>query len=241
MLAEGKNAVFEALNSEIKIEKILILDSLEKSPDGKNLIKLISEKNVNFEFCKKDALDKLSETKRHQGFIAFLPDFKYSEIDDILKKAKSLNQPNFIVLLDGLTDPHNLGSIIRVSECVGVHGIIIPKNRSCEINATVMRCSAGALNHMLIAKVVNLNSAIDYLKRKNVFVYGGDSDGVSMYKINLKGNLAVVIGSEGNGLHRLTRELCDEIISIPMFGKINSLNASVAAGIVLYEAARQRM
>lgn len=240
MLAEGKNALNEALNSEIKIEKVLIETGAEKSPDGKNLLKLIADKNVNFEFCKKEVLDKLSETKRHQGFIAYLPDFKYCDIDDILDKATALGEPVFIIILDGITDPHNLGSIIRVCECSGIHGILIPKNRSCEVNATVMRCSAGSLNHMLIAKVTNLNSAIEYLKKKNIFVYGADADGEIMYKTNLKGNLALVIGSEGSGMHRLTKELCDGIVSVPMFGKVNSLNASVAAGIVLYEAVRQR-
>ena len=240
MLAEGKNAVNEVLNSAVKVEKILIESGAEKTLDGKILFNIINDKKINFEFCKKEVLERLSETKRHQGFIAILPDFKYCEVDDILDKAAKLNEPAFIVILDGITDPHNLGSIIRVSECSGAHGIIIPKNRSAEINATVMRCSAGSVNHVLIAKVANLNSAIDYLKKKNVFVYGADALGKAMYKINLKGNLALVIGSEGDGIHRLTKELCDDIISIPMAGKVNSLNASVAAGIVLYEAVRQR-
>lgn len=240
MLAEGKNAITEVINSGIPIIKVMIENDAEKTLDGKILFKTINDKNIKYLLCTKDAMDKVSETKRHQGFIAIIPDFLYCEIDDILSSAKALNMPPFIVILDGITDPHNLGSIIRVCECCGVHGIIIPKNRSCDVNATVMRCSAGAVNHMLIAKVANLNAAIERLKAGNVFVFGAEANGTPMYKTNLKGSVALVIGSEGNGIHQLTKKLCDGIISIPMEGKINSLNASVACGIVLYEALRQR-
>jgi len=235
MIVEGKNAVMETLKSGIQIKTLLIDKTLQKSAAAKDLFDLIDAKKIGFELVDKTALDKVSVFKRHQGVICTIPDYQYFDIDDLICEN------SFIVLLDAITDPHNFGSIIRVCECMGVSGVIISKNRCVDVNETVMRVSSGALNHVKIAKVVNINSAIEYLKSKNIFVFGTDANGQQLDKVNLKGNIAIVIGAEGSGMHRLTKELCDGILSIPMYGKINSLNASVACGIVLYSAVKQRM
>lgn len=235
MIVEGKNAVMETLKSGVTIKSLLIDKTLQKSFQAKDLFDLIDNKKVSFELSDKAALDKISVFKRHQGVICIISDYQYFDIDDLI------SENSFIVLLDGIQDPHNFGSIIRVCECMGVSGIIISKNRCCDVSETVMRVSSGALNHIKISKVVNINSAIEYLKSKNIFVFGTDANGERLDKVNLKGNIAIVIGAEGFGMHRLTKELCDGILSIPMHGKVNSLNASVACGVVLYEAAKQRM
>ncbi|MCL1901164.1 MAG: 23S rRNA (guanosine(2251)-2'-O)-methyltransferase RlmB [Firmicutes bacterium] len=235
MIVEGKNAVMETLKGDVAIKSLLIDKELQKSFQSKDLFDLIDNKKVSFEFKDKAALDKISVFKRHQGVICIISDYQYFDIDDLI------SENSFIVLLDGIQDPHNFGSIIRVCECMGVSGIIISKNRCCDVTETVMRVSSGALNHVKISKVVNINSAIEYLKSKNIFVFGTDASGERLDEVNLKGNIAIVIGAEGLGMHRLTKELCDGILSIPMHGKVNSLNASVACGVVLYEAAKQRM
>lgn len=239
MLIEGKNAVREALNSEITINKILVDKNLQGRKD--KLIDLAFKNKIRVEFLPKQILDKKSQTGHHQGFIAEAVEFEYSEIDDILANAKNKNQQPFIVLLDGIEDPHNFGAIIRSCECAGVHGIIIPKNRACQVNETVIRTSTGAIANMPIAKVTNLKEAIDTLQKNDVWVYVAETGGENIYKQKLNDRaIAVVIGSEGNGVKQSIRTYCDGILTLPLQGKVNSLNASVACGIVVFEILRQR-
>ena len=236
MKIEGKNAVRECINANKTIEKVLI----QNGSQNREIIDLAKSRGIKVQFVNKSALDDFSETKKHQGVIAIATDFKYSSVEDILNLAKNKNEDAFILILDGVEDPHNLGSVLRVAECAGVHGVIIPKDRAVGVTETVVKVSAGATERVKIAKVTNLNRTIEELKQKNIFVYCADMDGAPMTKTNLTGNIALVVGSEGFGVSKLTRKLADGIISIPMFGKINSLNASVSAGIVVYEAIRQR-
>ena len=191
---------------------------------------------VKIQFVDKKVLDKESVTGKHQGYIAEAVDFEYCDLEDLLVKTGD----KLIVVLDEINDPHNLGSIIRVCECAGVDGIVMGKNRQVQVNETVVRCSAGAISHVKIARVTNINTAIETMKNNGVWVYCADMDGQRMYDANLTGNIALVIGGEGNGVSRLTKSLCDGVISIDLRGKVNSLNASVACGIVVYEALRQR-
>lgn len=237
MKIEGKNPVREALLTNKTIDKLLLVNGNSDN----ELFALAKSKGVKVQFVSKQVLDEESVTKRHQGAILFTSDFVYSSVDDIVNSAKSKNEDLLVLILDGLEDPHNLGSVIRVAECAGAHGVIIPKNRSVQVNETVARVSAGAVERVKIARVTNINDEIRKLKEQGVFVYVADMDGESMYRANLTGDIALVIGSEGNGVGALTRKLADAIISIPMFGKINSLNASVSAGIVTFEAIRQRL
>lgn len=236
MKIEGKNAVRECILSHKTIEKVLI----QNGSANNELVNLAKANGVKVQYINKSQMDELSVTKKHQGVIALSTDFKYSSVEDILAYAKAKNEPAFILILDGVEDPHNLGSVLRVAECAGVHGVIIPKDRAVGVTETVVKVSAGASERVRVAKVVNLNRAIEELKSKNIFVYCADMDGEPMTKTNLTGNIAIVVGSEGFGVSKLTKKLCDGVISIPMFGKINSLNASVSAGIVVYEAIRQR-
>lgn len=236
MKVEGKNAVRECIVAGKTIEKILI----QNGSENKELISLAKERGLKVQFINKSAMDDFSVTKKHQGIIAITTDFKYSSVDEILEVAKKKGEDALIIILDGVEDPHNLGSVLRVAECAGAHGVIIPKDRAVGVTETVVKVSAGASERVRIAKVTNLNRVIEELKAKNIFVYCADMDGEPMTKTNLKGNIALVIGSEGFGVSKLTRKLADGIISIPMFGKINSLNASVSTGIVVYEAIRQR-
>lgn len=236
MKVEGKNAVRECIVAGKTIEKILI----QNGSENKELISLAKERGLKIQFINKSAMDDFSVTKKHQGIIAITTDFKYSSVDEILEVAKKKGEDALIIILDGVEDPHNLGSVLRVAECAGAHGVIIPKDRAVGVTETVVKVSAGASERVRIAKVTNLNRVIEELKAKNIFVYCADMDGEPMTKTNLKGNIALVIGSEGFGVSKLTRKLADGIISIPMFGKINSLNASVSTGIVVYEAIRQR-
>ena len=236
MKIEGRNAVLELLKTDTTIDKILI----QNGADVSNIVERAKAKNIRIQYVNKEAMNDQSVTKKHQGVIAFSTDFKYSDLEDILKYAKERKEELLIIFLDKIEDPHNLGSIVRVAECVGAHGIVIPKYHSATVNETVIKTSAGATARVKIAKVNNLAQAIDYVKEKNVFVYAADMNGSPMYKTDLKGDIGVIIGSEGNGISELTRKKADGVISIPMYGKINSLNASVSAGIVLYEAVRQR-
>lgn len=239
MKIEGKNAVKEILNSDVRIDKVLIEKNC--SSDINTLVAKLRAKKIKVEFVQRQVLDKQSENGKHQGIIAYASNYNYCQLDDILALAQAKNKDLFLLLVDEVSDPHNLGAIIRSAECAGVHGIVLPKNRACQVNDTVIKVSTGACFNMLIAQVTNLNDCIRDLKKKNVFVYGMEADGTSIYKTNLKGNIALVVGSEGFGLSRLTRDLCDEIISLPLCGKINSLNASNACSICLYEAVRQRL
>ena len=231
MRIEGKNAVYELLKSGTTVNKVLI----QKEETGK-IVALAKQMGVKVQFVDKKVLDKESVTGKHQGYIAEAVDFEYCDLEDLLNK----DGDKLIVVLDEINDPHNLGSIIRVCECAGVDGIVIGKNRQVQVNETVVRCSAGAISHVKIARVTNINTAIETMKNNGVWVYCADMDGQRMYDANLPGNIALVVGGEGNGVSRLTKSLCDGVISIDLRGKVNSLNASVACGIVVYEALRQR-
>lgn len=239
MLAEGKNPVREALKSDLTIEKVLVLDKTQDK-DIRDQIEIAKQRKIRVEFVQKIVLDKMSQTGHHQGIIAVTTDFKYSELDEILSKLKNSNKRKLFLILDGIEDPHNLGSIIRSAECFGVSAVIIPARRSVLVNETVIRTSAGAAQLVKICKVTNINDAIKKLKDNNVFVYAADMDGAPIAKTNLTGDIAIIVGSEGFGVSSLTRKLADQIVAIPMTGEINSLNASVSAGIMLYEAVRQQ-
>ena len=238
MKVEGRNSVYELLKTDKEIDKILVQKDLKDEP-SKRLINLIKSKKVKIQLVDKYLIEKESDGKRSQGFIAYISDYKYFDIEDVIESAK--DKDGFIVILNEVLDPHNLGSIIRVCECAGVDGIVISKDRSASVNDTVMRISSGALNHVKVARVTNINNAIDTLKDNGYWIYGAEANGEEIYTTNLKGKLCLVIGGEDSGVKRLTREKCDGIISIPMFGKVNSLNASVACGIAVYEAVRQRL
>lgn len=240
MKIEGKNPVKELLNSGSTIEKVMIADGITDQ-EVRSLQKLAREKGVKVEFADRRALDKLSETGHHQGIIAIYSDFEYADLGAVISAEKKKGKDLLFVILDEVLDPHNLGSVIRVAECAGASGVIIPNRRSATVNETVVRTSAGATAYVPVIKVSNLNQTIEELKKQNVWVYAADMDGSPMHKTNLKGDIALVVGGEGTGVRALTKKLCDGVVSIPMYGKVNSLNASVSAGIVLYEAVRQRM
>lgn len=235
----GRNAVCEALKSGRNVESVL-LSCREISGSLKVILSVAKEKKIPVKHVKKDYLDEISGTLSHQGVAALVGAKKTCKIDDILEFAKSKNEPPFVIVADGIEDPHNLGAIIRTAECSGAHGIIIPSRRAVGLTAAVDKASAGALEHMLVAKVGNIGAAIDELKEKGLWIYGADMDGESWDGVDLKGAVAIVIGSEGFGIGNLVRKKCDFILSLPMKGKINSLNASVAAGILMYEVRRQR-
>ena len=230
MLIEGKNSVAEALRVGKKFKKLWAMQTNSTKP----LIELAQKNGVRVELTKKDVLDKMARTPNHQGLIAEIEDFAYAKIDELVK------DDGLIVLLDSIEDPHNLGSIIRTCECAGVDGVVIPKNRSAQVNETVVKTSAGAVNHLKIAKVTSINDAIEFLKSQGYFVFATAMDGELAKNTNLKGKIALVIGNEGKGVHRLTRELCDGTLRIEMYGKLNSLNASVACGIILFQTLEQR-
>lgn len=237
---EGKNAVIEAYRSGKTIDKIYILDGCQ---DGPMLtVKREAKKHDTIvKFVTKERLDQMSETGRHQGVIAYAAAYEYAEVEDILKKATQKEEPPFVILLDNIEDPHNLGAIIRTANLAGAHGIIIPKNRAVGLTATVARTSAGALNYTPVAKVTNLSKTIEELKKQGMWFVCADMAGTSMYQLDLKGPIGLVIGSEGEGVSRLVKEKCDFTASIPMKGEIDSLNASVAAGVLAYEIVRQRL
>lgn len=237
MKIKGRNAIREALNSDTNIIKLMASNS-SKDRVFNELIADAKRKGVKIQFVDNKLLDK--ECDNHQGLVAITSDFQYSSVEDILQVATTKNEPNFILILDGVEDPHNFGSIIRVAECLGVHGIIISKNRACPVTDTVAKVSAGAIEHVKIAKVTNINTEIERLKEKNIWVYACELGGEDLDKANLSGNIAIVMGSEGTGVSALTRKLCDGVVSMEMHGKVNSLNVSVATGIVLYEAVRKR-
>lgn len=238
MFIEGKNPVKEILNSNLTIEKICVTESNDFAI--KEIIKAAKNKGARIEQLNKQALDRMSKTGHHQGVIAVVTEFVYSELDQVISDAQNQDQRMMFIVLDKLSDPHNLGSIIRTAECVNATAIILPARNSVLVNETVIRTSAGATSHVKVCKVNNINDAINKLKGQNIFVFSADMDGTSMYKTDLTGNIALVIGAEGNGVSALTKKISDGVVSIPMQGKINSLNASVSAGILMYEAARQQ-
>lgn len=232
MKIEGRNCVLEALRSESITVNALTCEK------GRNdsITALAHQNGVKIQYVDRAVLDKLSVEGKHQGYIADVTEFHYCEVEDIL----AASDDHFIVILDGVSDPHNFGSIIRVCECAGVDGIIIGKNRQVAVTDTVARCSAGAVAHVKIARVTNVNNAIKQLQQAGVWVYACDMDGCEITRQNLTGSVALVIGSEGFGVSKLTREICDGIVSLKLKGKVNSLNASVACGVAVYEAVRQR-
>lgn len=238
---EGRNSVLELLESGKDINKILILQG-ERHGSINEIVAKAKEKKIVIVEVDKYKFNKISQTENPQGVIAIVPPFNYCDVDDILEEAKEKNEKAFILILDGIEDPHNLGSIIRTAETAGVHGIIIPKRRSALVNSTVNKTSAGAANYMKIARVNNLNETIEYLKKHDVWIYGTDINTDKLYyDENMTGNIAIVIGNEGTGISKLVKEKCDFLIKIPMKGKISSLNASVSTGIILYEAVKQRI
>lgn len=237
MKTEGRNAVYELLKTDKTVEKIM----LEKNAQG-SLGRLFAEarkKGIRVQFVDKKVLDKESVTGHHQGVIAITTDFKYSSLDDII--AAKGEKSGFVVLCDGIEDVHNLGSVIRVAECTGADGVVIPSTNSASVTEAVVRISAGAANHVKVAKVNSLNRAVDELKKAGYWLYALEADGQSIYSSDLSGNVAIVVGGEDSGVRHLTREKCDFVVSLPMCGKVNSLNASVALGVAAYEVLKKRM
>ncbi len=237
---EGRNAVIEAFRSGKTIDKVFILDGCKDGP-VQTVIREAKKTDCIIQYVAKERLDQMSETGKHQGVIAYAAAYEYAEVDDILKAAADKNEPPFIIILDGIEDPHNLAAIIRTANQAGAHGVIIPKRRAVGLTATVARTSAGALNYTPVAKVTNISATIDELKEKGIWFVCAAMDGEVMYKQNLTGPIGLVIGNEGEGVSRLVREHCDFTTSIPMKGDIDSLNASVAAGVLMYEIVRQRL
>ena len=239
-LIEGRNAIIEAFRSDKTIDKLHIQDGLKDGPI-QTILREAKKRNLSINFVSKDILDKMSPTSKHQGAIANLASYEYYGIDDILAVAKEKEEDPFIFILDGIEDPHNLGAIIRTANLVGAHGVVIPKHRAVGLTATVARTSAGAINYTKVAKVTNINSTIEELKKEGLWFVCADMGGELMYKLNMKGPIGLVIGNEGSGVSALVKKNCDMLASIPMKGDIDSLNASVATGVLAYEIFRQRI
>jgi len=240
-IVEGRNAVIETLKSDRTIEQILVAKG-DLSGSINMILALAKEKKTVVKEVDRKKLDQMSLTGSHQGVIAQVTPFKYSEVEDILNYAAERNEKPFLIILDEIEDPHNFGSIVRTADACGVHGIIIPKRRNVGVTPVVFKTSAGACEHMKIAKVTNINVAIDKLKESGIWIYGADMHGSEYcYNADMRGAIAMVIGSEGRGIAKLTRDKCDVLVKIPMVGKISSLNASVAGGILMYEILRQKM
>lgn len=239
-MIEGRNAVLEAFRSGKTVDKLYIQDGLR---DGviSSILRDAKKRDVIVNFVTKDKLDMMSKNKKHQGVMAICAAYEYADIEDIFDKAEEKGEPPFIFILDEIEDPHNLGAIIRTANLCGAHGVIIPKRRAAGLTATVVKASAGAINYTPVAKVTNIAKTIDELKERGMWFACADMDGDSMYDCNLTGSLGLVIGNEGSGVSRLVKEKCDYVVSIPMMGDIDSLNASVAAGVLAYEAVRQRL
>ena len=237
---EGRNAVLEAFRSGKTIDRLFVLDGCQDGP-VRTIVREAKKHDTIVNFVPKERLDSMSETGHHQGVMAYAAAYEYAEVEDILKIAEEKGEPPFLFLLDGIEDPHNLGAIIRTANLAGAHGVIIPKRRAVGLTATVARTSAGALNYTPVAKVTNMAATIEDLKKRGIWFVCADMGGESMYRLDLKGPIGLVIGNEGEGVSRLVREKCDFIASIPMKGDIDSLNASVAAGVLAYEIVRQRL
>ena len=237
---EGRNAVIEAFRSGKPIDKVFILDGCQDGPMV-TIRREAKKKDVMIKYVTKERLDQMSETGKHQGVIAYAAAYEYAEVSDILEKAKEKGEDPFIFILDNIEDPHNLGAIIRTANLAGAHGVIIPKNRAVGLTATVAKASAGALNYTPVAKVTNLSQTIEELKKEGLWFVCADMDGEIMYRQNLTGPIGLVIGNEGEGVGRLVKSKCDLVARIPMQGDIDSLNASVAAGVLAYEIVRQRI
>lgn len=237
---EGRNAVLEAFRSGKTIDKLFVLDGCQDGP-VRTIVREARKHDTIINFVDKERLDQLSETKKHQGVIAMAAAYEYATVEEILAKAEEKGEPPFVILLDGIEDPHNLGAIIRTANLAGAHGVVIPKRRAVGLTATVARVSAGALNYTPVAKVTNIGKTIEELKAEGMWFVCADMDGEMMYNLDLKGPIGLVIGNEGEGVSRLVKEKCDFVASIPMKGDIDSLNASVAAGVLAFEIVRQRL
>lgn len=237
---EGRNAVLEAFRAGKTIDRLYVLDGCQDGP-VRTIIREAKRQDTIITFVKKERLDAMSDTKKHQGVIASAAAYEYGTVDQMLAKAEEKGEAPFLILLDNIEDPHNLGSIIRTANQVGAHGVIIPKRHAVGLTATVAKASAGAINYTPVAKVTNLSQTIEELKKKGLWFVCADMDGEVMYRQNLTGPIGLVIGSEGEGVGRLIKEKCDYVASIPMYGNIDSLNASVAMGVLSYEIVRQRL
>lgn len=237
---EGRNAVLEAFRSGRVVDKLFVLERCEDGP-VRTILREAKKHDTMVRFVKKERLDQMSETGKHQGVIAVTAAYDYTEVEDILNKAREKGEAPFVVILDNIEDPHNLGAIIRTANLAGAHGVIIPKNRAVGLTATVARTSAGALNYTPVARVTNIARTIEELKKEGLWFVCADMGGTSMYQLDLKGPMGLVIGNEGEGVSRVVKEKCDFVASIPMKGDIDSLNASVAAGVLAYEIVRQRL
>ena len=236
MLIEGRNQVEAALTGDATVEKIYI----QRDVNNPRLVRAIKESKIQYQFVDRAAMDRISKSKNHQGFIAFVTDFKYHALDAVISAAQKKGSQPLLLILDGIEDPHNLGSIIRTAECMGADGIVIPKNRAASVNDTAVRVSAGAASHIKICKVTNINTEIEALKAKSFWVYAVEVGGVNISQTNLTGPVALVMGGENTGVRHLTLKLCDGIVSVPMRGRTNSLNVGSAAAVALYEVNRQR-
>ncbi len=237
---EGRNAVLEAFRAKKPIDRLFILDGCQDGP-VQSILREAKKTDTIITYVKKERLDQLSEAGKHQGVIAYAAAYEYATIEDMFKLAEEKGEPPFLILLDNIEDPHNLGAMIRTANQAGAHGIIIPKRRAVGLTATVAKVSAGAINYVPVAKVTNLSTTIEELKQKGMWFACADMDGDLMYNVNLTGSMGLVIGSEGEGVSRLVKEKCDYVVRIPMKGNIDSLNASVAMGVLSYEIVRQRM
>lgn len=237
---EGRNAVLEAFRAGRPVDRLYIQDGCHDGP-VLSIKREAQKHSAMIKYVEKERLDQMSETGRHQGVIAVTAAYEYASVEDMLQAARDKQEPPFLILLDNIEDPHNLGAIIRTANLAGAHGVIIPKNRAVGLTATVARTSAGALNYTPVAKVTNLAKTIEELKKEGLWFVCADMEGTSMYRLNLKGPVGLVIGSEGEGVGRLVKEKCDMSAAIPMKGNIDSLNASVAAGVLAYEIVRQRL
>ena len=237
---EGRNAVIEAFRAGKTVDKLFVLEHC-KEGSMNTVLREAKKHDTIINYVKKERLDQMSETGKHQGVIAYIAAFEYATVDDILKKAEDKGEPPFVVILDDIEDPHNLGAIIRTANLAGAHGVIIPKHRAAGLTATAVKASAGAVSYTPVAKVTNISKTIEELKDKGLWFVCADMGGTTMYDLDLKEPIGLVVGNEGKGVSRLVKEKCDFIASIPMFGDIDSLNASVATGVLAYEIVRQRM
>ena len=237
---EGRNAVIEAFRAGKTIDKLFVLEHC-KEGSMNTVLREAKKQGTVINYVKRERLDQMSETGKHQGVIAYIAAYEYGSVEDILKKAEDKGEQPFVIILDDIEDPHNLGAIVRTANLAGAHGVIIPKHRASGLTATVVKASAGAINYTPVAKVTNISKTIEELKEKGLWFVCADMDGTTMYDLDLKRPIGLVIGNEGKGVSRLVKEKCDFIAKVPMFGDIDSLNASVAAGVLAYEIVRQRL
>lgn len=237
---EGRNVVLEAFRARKTVDKLFVLEHIKESSMNA-ILREAKKQDTVIHYVKKERLDQMSETGKHQGVIAYIAAYEYATVDEILKKAEEKGELPFVVILDDIEDPHNLGAIIRTANLAGAHGVIIPKHRAAGLTAAAVKASAGAINYTPVAKVTNISKTIEELKDKGLWFVCADMDGTTMYDLDLTGAIGLVIGNEGKGVSRLVKEKCDFVASVPMFGDIDSLNASVAAGVLSYEIVRQRI